>query len=105
MRDSNLFLSRSNQIDNKDMVSDYQASLKLWDIRNTSQPVRAWKDASLCNFGSNTNISLSANERVVLTGSSVRKGRGQYAYLHMYDTLTGDLIGKEAVLPQDESLT
>ena len=105
MHDSNMLVSRSNQMENKEMKSDYQASLKLWDIRNTKSPVKAWRDASLCNFGGNTNVSLSANERVILTGSSVRKGRGQYAFLHMYDTLTGESMGKEAVLPQDESLT
>ena len=92
-------------MDNKEMVSDYQASLKLWDIRNTQQPTKAWKDASLCNLGGDTNVSLSANERILLTGSSVRKGRGQYALLHAYDTLTGDNLCKEAVLPADESMT
>lgn len=35
----------------------------------------------------------------------MRKGRGDYALLHAYDTLTGDTIAKEAVLPPDESLT
>ena len=92
-------------MDNKEMASDVQASLKLWDIRKSTEPVRAWRDASLCNFGTDTNVTLSSNERVLLTGSSVRKGRGHYALLHAYDTLTGENLCKEAVLPQDESLT
>lgn len=86
-------------------MTDSQASLKIWDIRNTAQPVKAWGDASLCNFGADTNVALSANQRILVTGSSVRKGRGHYALLHAYDTLSGDTVAKEAVLPPDESLT
>jgi hypothetical protein len=71
------------------MPDEYSASLKLWDIRNTSKPVWGWKNAGLVNLNPQCNVALSSNERVVLTGSSVRKGLGHYALLMGFDTLTG----------------
>jgi len=87
------------------MKDDLRASLKMWDIRKATTPVQAWKDASLCNFNQATNIAVSPNERIVLTGSSVRKGLGHYSLLNGFDTLTGDLVCKEAVLEKDQSLS
>jgi hypothetical protein len=71
------------------MPDDYSASLKLWDIRKSSEPVWAWRHASLVNLNTQSNVTLSSNERIVLTGSSVRKGLGHYSLLMGFDTLTG----------------
>ena len=49
-------------------------SLKLWDIRNMSKSVYEWFD--LVNLCSKTNIALSPNEKVIITGTSVRKNFG-----------------------------
>ena len=84
------------------MRSDLQASLKLWDVRMFGDaavaPVLAWKDASLFNYNQQTNVALSSNERIVLTGSSVRKGRGEKAPLIGFDTTTGDSVCLEHLL-------
>lgn len=83
-------------------MTDSSASMKLWDIRKPNiGPLIAWKDASLCNFNQPTNVALSSNERIVLTGSSVRKGLGHFAVLNGFDTLTGDRVLREAVLDAD----
>lgn len=47
-------------------------TLKLWDIRNTQHPIHEWKD--LTNLSSKTNIAFSPDEKMILTGTSVRKG-------------------------------
>ena len=57
--------------------------MKLWDIRNVSSPVFEWKD--LINLSSKTNICISPDERLVMTGTSVRKGFG-YGLMMVYDT-------------------
>lgn len=113
----NQFLSRSLQYDNKMLETDSAASFKLWDLRmakggetaklmGQSEPrcVWAWKDASLFNMCRQQNIALSANERVAVTGTSVRKGSGQHARLMGYDTLTGELLCSEPILPKDQSI-
>ena len=57
-------------------------TLKVWDIRNTKSSVYEWKD--LTNLSSRTNVSISPDEKLVLTGTSVRKGFG-YGLLIAYD--------------------
>ena len=91
-----MFITRANQADDQ-QPTPLQASMKLWDLRNSSQPIHVWNDASLCNFNQNTNVTLSPNERIVLTGSSVIKDGHQEALLHCYDTTLGGLICKEPV--------
>jgi WD40 repeat protein len=49
-------------------------TLKLWDIRNTSKTIYDWDN--LTNLSSKTNIALSPNEKVIITGTSVRKNHG-----------------------------
>ena len=49
-------------------------TMKLWDIRNTKFPIFEWKD--LTNLSSKTNVCISPDEKLVLTGTSVRKGFG-----------------------------
>lgn len=61
-------------------------SLKLWDIRNTSKSVFEWDD--LVNLSSKTNIAFSPDEKVIITGTSVRKNYGN-GILAGFSTETG----------------
>jgi WD40 repeat protein len=63
-------------------------TMKLWDIRNTKEAVFTWKD--LANLSSKTNICISPNETMILTGTSVRKGFG-FGHIMAFDVATGDL--------------
>lgn len=105
LRNSNLFISRANQADDVDAASDFSASMKLWDLRNSREPVLVWKDASLCNFNQATNVTLSPNERIVLTGSSVYQDDQQEALLNCFDTLSGEVVCKEPVFDPGQSIT
>lgn len=58
-------------------------TMKLWDIRNTKNTLFEWKD--LINLSSKTNVAISPDEKLVLTGTSVKKGFG-YGYIMAYDT-------------------
>merc|ERR1719265_2741230 len=49
-------------------------TLKMWDIRRPDKPIHAWED--LVNFSPKTGIAISPNEKVLVTGTSVRKGYG-----------------------------
>jgi hypothetical protein len=49
-------------------------SLKMWDIRLASKPVFEWHD--LVNLSPKTNIAISPDKKVVVTGTSVRKNFG-----------------------------
>ncbi|CDW85197.1 wd repeat-containing protein 70 [Stylonychia lemnae] len=69
-------------------------TLKLWDIRNTKHPFQEWKD--LINLSSKTNVSISPDERLVLTGTSVRKGFG-YGLLVACDVQTGEIVNQSAI--------
>ena len=69
-------------------------TLKLWDIRNTKHPFQEWKD--LINLSSKTNITFSPDEKLVLTGTSVRKGFG-HGQLITGDVLTGEIINQSPI--------
>lgn len=61
--------------DEKKIVSrSMDDTMKLWDIRNTKHAVHEWTD--LTNLSSKTSVCFSPNEKIVLTGTSVRKGFG-----------------------------
>ncbi len=62
-------------------------TMKLWDIRNTKEAVFTWSD--LTNLSSKTNMCLSPEETMILTGTSVRKGFG-FGHIMAYDVLTGE---------------
>ena len=91
-------MTRSLQTNHNIPKSDQEASLKLWDIRKANEPVWAWRDASLTNYKMESNVTLSANERIVIAGSGPGS-KGDFAFLHAYDTKTGHLICKEKILP------
>ena len=63
--------------------------MKLWDIRNTSKTVFDWYD--LPNLSSKTNIALSPNEKVIVTGTSVGRKNG-YGFMHGFSTDNGQKI-------------
>lgn len=69
-------------------------TLKIWDIRNQKLPVFEWKD--LINMSSKTNVAFSPDEKLVLTGTSVRKGFGQ-GLIMAYDAQSGEEIARSAV--------
>ena len=69
--------------------------LKLWDIRASKHPFQEWSE-SLTNLNSKTGIAISPDEKVVLTGTSVRKGFG-FGYLMGFDVNTGDVACKTAI--------
>jgi len=78
-RDGKKFLSRA--------MDD---TMKLWDIRQTrSGPVQEWDD--LVNLSPKTGVAISPNEKVVLTGTSVRKGYG-YGQVVAFSTIDGSKV-------------
>jgi len=64
-------------------------TMKMWDLRKPTEPVFTWEN--LINLSSKTNVTLSTNEKVVLTGTSVRKGYG-YGVVAAYDTISGEKL-------------
>lgn len=49
-------------------------TLKFWDWRFPSDPINTWDD--LFNYNSHTNICLSPDEKYIVTGNTVQKGKG-----------------------------
>lgn len=64
-------------------------TLKFWDWRFPNEPINVWSD--LLNFTSCTNVSLSPDEKIIMTGDSVRKGMGN-GCLHFFNTDTFEKI-------------
>jgi WD repeat-containing protein 70 len=89
-RDSMKFASRS--------MDD---TLKLWDIRKPQSPIYAWDE--LVNMQAKTGITISPNEKVLVTGTSVRKGFG-YGFMVAVNTMTGERIS-ETPISKDSVVT
>jgi WD40 repeat protein len=64
-------------------------TLKLWDIRNSQHPIQEWRE--LTNISPKTNIAFSPDEKMIITGTSVRKGFA-YGMLMGFDVVTGDVL-------------
>ena len=58
-------------------------TMKFWDLRFPGEPINIWED--LINFSSHTNVELSPNEKVIMTGDSVQKGKGNGS-IHFFDS-------------------
>jgi WD40 repeat protein len=59
--------------DEKRLVSrSMDDTMKLWDIRNSKEPMKVWRD--LTNLNAKTGVCISPDETIILTGTSVRKG-------------------------------
>ena len=56
------------------------------------------------NYNSATNVALSSNERLLLTGSSVLKKSRESAALNGFDTLTGEKVCEERPLAAGVSI-
>lgn len=69
-------------------------TLKFWDIRNTKHPINEWKD--LTNLSAKTNVCVSPDEKMLLTGTSVRKGFA-YGMMMGFDVVTGDAVCQTAI--------
>jgi len=69
-------------------------TMKMWDMRKLDSPVFTWDN--LINLSSKTNIALSINEKVALTGTSVRKGYG-YGTVTAFNTINGEKITDIAI--------
>lgn len=66
-------------------------TLKFWDWRFPSEPINVWDD--LMNITSHTNAALSPDEKIILTGDSVKKGMGN-GCIHFFNTDTFEKICK-----------
>jgi WD40 repeat protein len=64
-------------------------TLKLWDVRNTRHAMQEWKE--LTNLSSKTAVALSPDERLLITGTSVRRGFG-HGLLMAFDVATGETV-------------
>mmetsp|Transcript_8622 Transcript_8622/g.14579 ORF Transcript_8622/g.14579 Transcript_8622/m.14579 type:complete len:228 (-) Transcript_8622:581-1264(-) len=96
-----------NQLASRSLYTDAEAScasLKIWDIRKASKPLFSFEDKTLFNLCPQANVALSANERVILTGSSALPKKGEFSYLHAYDLVSGELILRDRVLEAGEGI-
>ena len=82
-RDSLRFASRS--------MDD---TMKMWDIRKTSEAVFTWED--LVNLSSKTAITIAPNEKLLLTGTSVRQGYG-HGFIVGFSTMSGKKVSETAI--------
>ncbi|XP_070562927.1 WD repeat-containing protein 70-like [Ptychodera flava] len=84
--------------DNKTLASrGGDDTLKLWDIRNFKRPLGV--EQGLTNYYSMTECIFSPDDRMVITGTSVKKNEGQ-GKLVFYSR---DTLEKVAILPVAES--
>ena len=77
-RDSQRFATRS--------MDD---TMKMWDIRMLRDAVFSWED--LVNMSSKTAVTISPNEKMLLTGTSVRQGYG-HGFIMGFSTVNGEKI-------------
>jgi hypothetical protein len=63
--------------------------MKMWDIRKLNKSIFSWED--LVNLSSKTGVTISSNEKFLLTGTSVRHGYG-HGFIVGFNTMTGEKI-------------
>jgi len=66
-------------------------TMKIWDLRNFKKPLHTWYD--LLNTDLHTQVSLSPNEKYILTGTSIAKKEDDGLVL-FYDSTTFDKVGQ-----------
>jgi WD repeat-containing protein 70 len=69
-------------------------TMKLWDLRAFKKPVHVWEE--LDNFFPKTQVSLSPDEKYVLTGTSAKEKQG-HGFLMIYSTQTFERIAQLAI--------
>ncbi len=85
-----LFFQNSSRL----LSRSCDGTLKIWDIRNISKPQFFWED--LENFHPKTNVTLSPDEKYILTGTSAREKQG-LGFLHFYDSTTFQSVASLAI--------
>ncbi|CAL1357106.1 unnamed protein product [Linum trigynum] len=84
--DGRILLSRS-----------FDGSLKVWDLRKTKEALKAFED--LPNNYSQTNVALSPDEQLILTGTSVERESPTGGLLCFFDRSKLELVSKIGVSP------
>jgi len=69
-------------------------TFKMWDIRKLNEAVFAWHD--LVNLSPRTATTISPNEKMLLTGTSVRQGFG-HGFLVGFSTMNGEKMVETAI--------
>ena len=69
-------------------------TMKMWDLRRPGTAVYTWPD--LINLSAKTGITLSPDEKTLLTGTSVRSGVA-HAFITGFSTVDGSKICETAV--------
>lgn len=64
-------------------------TMKMWDIRKPTEAVFTWEE--LVNLSSKTAITISPNEKMLLTGTSVRQGYG-HGFITGFSTVNGEKL-------------
>lgn len=76
----------------------FDGSLKVWDLRQTKEPLRVFDD--LPNNYAQTNIAFSADEQLILTGTSVEKESTTGGLLCFYDRAKLELVSRVGISPK-----
>lgn len=66
-------------------------TMKIWDVRNFKRPLNVWDD--LTNNDIHTQVSLSPDERYILTGTSILSSKDNGLVL-LYDSTTFEKVGQ-----------
>eukprot|EP00744_Colponema_vietnamica_P016053 GILI01022508.1.p1 GENE.GILI01022508.1~~GILI01022508.1.p1 ORF type:complete len:507 (-),score=129.06 GILI01022508.1:144-1664(-) len=72
-------------------------TMKLWDIRSPNQPVHVWSD--LPNLVAQTDVCLSPDEHLILTGTSVGKNDTGNGRLVIFNADTFESYGELGISP------
>lgn len=77
------------------------STLKMWDIRNSKKPIHVWDN--LPSFASKTGITISPDESIVVTGTSVKKGHDNSSLIFLstynYEKIKEQRICNNSVVP------
>lgn len=79
--DGRILLSRS-----------FDGTMKVWDLRQTKEPLKVFED--LPNHYSQTNIALSPDEQLILTGTSIERDSTTGGLLCFYDRTKLELVSR-----------
>ncbi|XP_043706759.1 WD repeat-containing protein 70 [Telopea speciosissima] len=72
-------------------------SLKVWDLRNIKKPLQVFDE--LPNHYAQTNVALSPDEQLILTGTSVERESTTGGLLCFFDRTKLELVSKVGISP------